>query len=225
MFHWDVRWVWTWTLNVDPDRVSVDPDRVFVDSQITIKTSMKTFVLLDDALRAREASVTDSNSKAEKWKLVVFRCDYSFCRLWSSELPSVSRSVSRVSCLLFFSRPSTSRCFAPLSLSSVVTVFSLLRRWKQPKFNTLQYFRTENTNSLCVSLCLPSQKVSEKVGGAEGTKLDDEFKEMEKVKIRDIHKHKYSRPDVSVLEDVFHFIHSLLWTIEFNSFIISHDRL
>lgn len=26
------------------------------------------------------------------------------------------------------------------------------------------------------------QKVSEKVGGAEGTKLDDDFKEMEKVK-------------------------------------------
>lgn len=32
---------------------------------------------------------------------------------------------------------------------------------------------------LCLSVS--SQKVSEKVGGAEGTKLDDDFKEMEKV--------------------------------------------
>lgn len=31
------------------------------------------------------------------------------------------------------------------------------------------------------SLLLPEQLVSEKVGGAEGTKLDDDFKEMEKV--------------------------------------------
>lgn len=30
-------------------------------------------------------------------------------------------------------------------------------------------------------MCLLLQKVSEKVGGAEGTKLDDDFKEMEKV--------------------------------------------
>lgn len=31
-------------------------------------------------------------------------------------------------------------------------------------------------------VCLVLQKVSEKVGGAEGTKLDDDFREMEKVK-------------------------------------------
>ena len=31
-----------------------------------------------------------------------------------------------------------------------------------------------------------SQKVSEKVGGAEGTKLDDDFKEMERVRVRHI---------------------------------------
>lgn len=36
------------------------------------------------------------------------------------------------------------------------------------------------------------QKVSEKVGGAEGTKLDDDFKEMERVSLNtDIHNHYY----------------------------------
>ena len=34
--------------------------------------------------------------------------------------------------------------------------------------------------------CFLLQKVSEKVGGAEGTKLDDDFKEMEKVNIHEI---------------------------------------
>lgn len=34
---------------------------------------------------------------------------------------------------------------------------------------------------MCVGVCVHLQKVSEKVGGAEGTKLDDDFKEMEKV--------------------------------------------
>lgn len=33
-------------------------------------------------------------------------------------------------------------------------------------------------------VCLVLQKVSEKVGGAEGTKLDDDFREMEKVKLK-----------------------------------------
>lgn len=39
-------------------------------------------------------------------------------------------------------------------------------------------------NSSCALTCLPpctQQLVSEKVGGAEGTKLDDDFREMEKV--------------------------------------------
>lgn len=33
------------------------------------------------------------------------------------------------------------------------------------------------------------QKVSEKVGGAEGTKLDDDFTEMEKVSLKSLHYH------------------------------------
>lgn len=36
-------------------------------------------------------------------------------------------------------------------------------------------------------VCLVLQKVSEKVGGAEGTKLDDDFREMEKVKLKYVH--------------------------------------
>lgn len=41
----------------------------------------------------------------------------------------------------------------------------------------------DSRSSSCTLTCLPStqQLVSEKVGGAEGTKLDDDFKEMEKV--------------------------------------------
>lgn len=36
------------------------------------------------------------------------------------------------------------------------------------------------------------QKVSEKVGGAEGTKLDDDFKEMERVSLNtDMHNHYF----------------------------------
>lgn len=51
-----------------------------------------------------------------------------------------------------------------------------------PVKQSLYLFVRTKTLSLFLSLCL--QKVSEKVGGAEGTKLDDDFKEMEKVTLQ-----------------------------------------
>ena len=50
---------------------------------------------------------------------------------------------------------------------------------------------------MCVCVCVSLQKFSEKVGGDEGTKLDDDFKEMEKV--RDIMKSARDQPITALI--------------------------
>lgn len=47
----------------------------------------------------------------------------------------------------------------------------------------LTWFCNEKKPFLMIPFCYLLQKVSEKVGGAEGTKLDDDFKEMERVSL------------------------------------------
>lgn len=67
--------------------------------------------------------------------------------------------------------------------------FHLAARITVPSILLSGWARLLEQKILTLSLYFLSQKVSEKVGGAEGTKLDDDFKEMEKV---NTHKSKYS---------------------------------
>lgn len=61
--------------------------------------------------------------------------------------------------------------------------------------------RSTRPSSLRLSV-LP-QKVSEKVGGAEGTKLDDDFKEMEKVNIERKYCFKCIKDNESLLSGMY----------------------
>lgn len=44
------------------------------------------------------------------------------------------------------------------------------------------FFKFAQILSLSLSLCLSVQLISEKISGAEGTKLDEDFQEMERVR-------------------------------------------
>ena len=72
-----------------------------------------------------------------------------------------------------------------LSLSAYLTLQSGVSLFRSFSRSHLSLFRSLSLSYLPLSPSLPPslQMVSEKVGGAEGTKLDEDFKDLERVRM------------------------------------------